>query len=62
MADQHIIVMTVECPRCETKQKIHVAFGARFGQMGEETIRCLNCDNRFKVTVPDEILDGPFPA
>jgi transcription elongation factor Elf1 len=62
MADEHIIVMTVECPHCKIKQKIHVALRAGFGQMGEETIHCLNCDIRFKVTVPDEILDGPFPA
>ena len=25
MADEHYIVMTVECPRCRTKQKIHVS-------------------------------------
>lgn len=62
MADEHIVGMTVECPHCKTKQKIHVAFRAGFGQMGDETIHCLNCDNRFKVTVPHKIVDGPFQA
>ena len=62
MADEHIIVMMVQCPRCKTEQKIHVAFRAGFGQMGDETIHCLKCDNRFRVTVPDNIVDGPFPA
>lgn len=62
MADERIVVMTVECPRCKTKQKIHVAFRAGFGQMGDETIHYLNCDIRFKVTVPDKNVHGPFPA
>jgi len=62
MADEHIIVMTVKYPRCKIEQKIHVAFRAGFGQMGDERVHCLKCGNRFKVTVPDKTVDGPFPV
>ena len=62
MPDERYVVMTVECPRCKTKQKVHV--NARTGptHMGDQTIQCLKCDNYFKVTVPDRIVGGPFPA
>jgi transcription elongation factor Elf1 len=60
MKTKRYVVMTVECPRCKTKQKVHVAAsnGARRGDM----IPCLNCNSRFKVTIPDRIIRGPFPA
>ena len=62
MADERYVVMTVECQRRKTKQKVHVA--ARTGglQMGEQTILCIRCNKPFKVTVPDKILSGPFPV
>jgi len=60
MADERFIVMTVECPRCETKQKVHVAFRAGFGQMGDQTFECLKCDNYFKATVPDKIIGRTY--
>jgi hypothetical protein len=28
--------------------------------MADETIQCLNCDNRFNVALPDKIIRGPF--
>ena len=62
MADERYVVMTVECPTCKTKQKVHVSTRTGFVQMGERTIQCIRCDNHFKVTVPDRIVDGPFPA
>jgi hypothetical protein len=30
--------------------------------MGDHTIQCIMCNKHFKVTVPDRILRGPFPA
>jgi hypothetical protein len=30
--------------------------------MGDQTIQCIRCDNHFKVSVPDRIVGGPFPA
>jgi phage FluMu protein Com len=62
MADERYVVMTVECPRCKTKQKIHVATRTGFAQMGDQPIRCIRCNTHFKVTVPDRIIRGPFPA
>ena len=56
------VVMTVECPTCKTKQKIHVAVTVGGAHTGDQTIPCINCTNHFKVTVSDKILRGPFPA
>jgi hypothetical protein len=61
MKAKQYIVMKVECPRCKTEQKVHVA--ARDGaQRSSERIPCIQCNNRFKVMVPDRIVGGPFPA
>jgi phage FluMu protein Com len=62
MAEERYVVMTVECPRCKTKQKVHVAARTGFPQMGGQTIPCIRCNTHFKVTVPDRIIRGPFPA
>jgi len=62
MPDKLYVVMTVECPRCKTKQKVHVAARTGLAQMGDHMIQCLRCDNHFKLTVPDRIVGGPFPA
>ena len=62
MIGERYVVMTVECSRCKTKQKIHVALLTESKQEGDQTIPCLNCNRRFNVTVPDKIIRGPFPA
>jgi hypothetical protein len=62
MANEQYVVMTVECSRCKTKQKVHVSTIIGGAQMGEQKISCLRCNNRFNVTVPEKILRGPFPA
>jgi len=61
VANERYIVMTVDCPRCKTKQKVHVSTidGA---EVGRQVIPCIQCENPFKVTVPDRIIRGPFPA
>jgi hypothetical protein len=56
------VVVTLQCPRCKTLQKVHIAARAGFGQTGGEGILCIKCDNHFKVTIPDKIIRGPFPA
>jgi phage FluMu protein Com len=61
MSDERYIVMTVECSRCKTKQKVHVALRTAPTQMANESIRCLDCDKLFKAKLPDKIVDGPFP-
>ena len=63
MTDDRYVVMTVECSRCKTKQKVHV--NTRPGlppKVGDQTVVCLQCDNSFKVMLPDKIIRGPFPA
>ncbi len=62
MLGERYVVMPVECPRCKTKQKIHVAVRTGPSQMADERISCMNCDNPFDVAVPDKIIRGPFPA
>ena len=62
MADKLYVVMTVECQNCKTNQKVHVAAHTGFAQMGDQTIQCIRCDNHFKVSVPDRIVGGSFPA
>ena len=62
MANEHFIVMTVECPRCKTKQKVHVSTSSGGAQMGDQKISCLKCDNHFTAQVPDKIIRGPFPV
>jgi hypothetical protein len=56
------IVVTLECPRCKTQQKVHIAAGPGLRQTGGERISCINCDHHFKATIPDRIIRGPFPA
>jgi hypothetical protein len=62
MADKSYVVMTVECKYCETKQKVHIAASTGGAQMVNQTVQCIKCSNHFKVTVPDKIIHGPFPA
>jgi len=38
MADEHYIVMTVECQHCKTKQKVHIAASTDGAQMGSQTM------------------------
>ena len=62
MANERYIIMTVECSGCKTKQKIHVATRPGFSKKADERIHCMNCGDQFKVSVPDKIIRGLFPA
>jgi hypothetical protein len=62
MPEKRYLVMTVECVRCKTKQKIHIANRTEVAQTDNETILCINCDCPFKVKVPDKFIRGPFPV
>jgi hypothetical protein len=63
MPENRYFVMTVECARCKTKQKIHIANRTEIAQKGSnEKIPCINCDYRFEVKVPDKLIRGPFPV
>ena len=56
------VVVALRCPRCKTQQKIHIVARPGLGRLGGERVACINCDNRFKVTIPDKIIREPFPA
>ena len=58
MPDKRYFVMTMECARCKTKQKIHIANRTEVGQKGNEKILCVNCDHRFEVKVSDKLIRG----
>jgi transcription elongation factor Elf1 len=62
MREKRYLVTTVECLRCKTKQKIHIANGTEFAQRGNEKIPCIKCDYHFEIEVPDRFIRGPFPA
>ena len=61
-ANERYVITTLECPRCKTKQKVHVSTRSGGVQVGDQTIPCIQCDLDFNVTVPDRIIRGPFPA
>ena len=54
------VVMTIECPHCQAKQKVHVAINLGPSQPSQYLF-CINCDSEFDVTLPDKIVGGPFP-
>ena len=56
------VVMTAECRHCKTKQTVHVAARTGVGMIGNQTIRCINCDHQFDAMLPDKIVGGPFPT
>ena len=63
MTDADYVVMTVKCARCATKQKVHVTVSTgNRTQLGDQTVQCVQCGNSFKVSLPDKIIRGPFPA
>ena len=59
--DSQFVVMTIKCPYCKTKQKVHVGVNLAPGQMPNQYIFCINCDDEFDITLPDKIVGGPFP-
>ena len=62
MAEDRYLVMTVQCSRCKTKQKVHVNARTGLAQMSNQMVLCLLCNNPFKMMLPDKIIRGPFPA
>jgi hypothetical protein len=58
VANEHDVVMSAECPRCKSKQKIHVSTDIGGIQVGDQEISCIKCDNYFEVSVADRIIRG----
>jgi transposase-like protein len=53
-------VAPVECPRCHTKQTVHIAASSKAAQVGEQRIACAECSEVFSAKVMDRIIGGPF--
>ena len=60
--EKQYMVVTVQCPRCKTFQKVHIDARPGFKQTKSEKVSCINCDHHFKLTIPERIIRGPFPA
>ena len=60
--ESRFMVMTIECPHCKTKQKVHVAAGVRTGRMPTQYVFCIDCDSEFPVRASSKIVGGPFPT
>ena len=59
------VPLPVFCSHCGQKQVVHTRArtgSASFAQSGHQEIECLKCNHLFTVSVPDEIIAGPFPA
>ena len=56
MADDRCVIMTVACPRCKAKQRIHIAEPIRAAQNVDQAVACLVCNTRFKLTLPNRIV------
>ena len=52
MANERYMIMTEQCPRCKTKQRIHVGTNTGAAHEIHETILCVNCNRPFKVSLP----------
>jgi phage FluMu protein Com len=62
MPDEHYFIVKVECSRCKTKQKVHVATPAGLALTGIQTIQCIKCGIHFKVSFSGRIIRGPFSS
>jgi hypothetical protein len=59
------VPLSVFCSRCGRKQVVHtraLTAAASFAQSGYQEVECLMCNKHFAVSIPDEIISGPFPA
>lgn len=57
--ERHIL-MPVICTHCQQKQTVQMRARSEFHAMYPQSVKCVKCENSFEVTIPDEILGGPF--
>ncbi len=62
LSQKPYIVVTLQCPLCNTPQKVHLDARPKFGQARGERVSCVSCGHHFKLTIPEKIIRGPFPA
>ena len=55
--------ITIECPHCRVRQKVHVAAPSAFAKKERQYISCINCHSEFDAKVGHKkIVGGPFVA
>lgn len=62
MPPEPYISVTVECTHCKTKQLVRVSTITGGARLGIQIICCINCNAHFNLSIPDRIINGPFPA
>jgi len=56
------MVVALRCPLCKTPQKVHIDARPGFTKGRSDRVTCINCSHHFRVTIPEKIIRGPFPA
>jgi hypothetical protein len=59
------VSVPVFCSHCGEEQVVHTRArtgAASFAQCGYQEVECLRCNKLFPVSIPDEIIAGPFLA
>jgi hypothetical protein len=54
------IEVPIDCPKCQTKQIVHMLARTGLTPMGQQVVDCVKCNESFSVIIPDMIIDGPF--
>jgi hypothetical protein len=57
--ERHVLLPVI-CEHCQQKQMVQMRARSEFHAMYPQSIKCVKCENSFDVTIPDEILGGPF--
>jgi hypothetical protein len=57
-ASELFLTMEIKCPRCKTKMLLQV--GVTLDVRTNESVGCINCNNKLIPLVPGPILGGPF--
>ncbi len=52
------ITMQIKCPRCKTRMLLQV--GLTLDPPTNESVSCINCNNKMIPLVPGPIVGGPF--
>ena len=58
---QPYTVVTVTCTHCQQEQVVHTQARGGIWSMAHQFVKCLKCEQKFAVMVPDTIIGGPFP-
>jgi hypothetical protein len=57
--ERHVLLPVI-CEHCQQKQIVQMRARSEFHAMYPQSVKCVKCENSFDVTIPDQILGGPF--